>query len=571
MVWIHFSTSACKTVSILVLFCCIIGFDFAHAATGSVDTGIVSAKTVLSYLLDDGSLVYNGEIFSPTGIAERSKIVPKNIMECNEQVPAWSREFWIYVAMSLALVLFGGLMSGLTVGMFSLDPLKLELVLRDEDASDIERRRAQLVAPLISQHHRLLVTLLLANAVAMEALPIFLDEIVAPWMAVLLSVSFVLIFGEVLPQALCTKDPLAIGARFAPIIRILMILTFPVGYPLARALDFVLGHGDSNSILFKRSELKVLVDLLAQPEVELSERDSSNREHLNLHKSGIHSAPTTPKSRVTDDVQISVDESSLSEDEAQLLLGKHAGSDEIKTADRSLCKSVSKSGEGKSKKKQQSSNKRNSALNDSAFVSKDEALIMKGALDLSRKTVSDAMKPISHVFMLSASSVLSEDLLVQIMSAGYSRIPVFDNNRHNVKGVLLVNRLIVISPEENRPLRTVPMRAPRFVPPSMPLTAILDEFQRGQTHLAVVTDFWREYSRSVHTGRDADPLWAIIGIISIEDVLEEILQEEIFDERDLSRLNLKSRARASRTETLTSALAKLHRAVHKALAQRNQN
>jgi metal transporter CNNM len=52
------------------------------------------------------------------------------------------------------------------------------------------------VMPLVQRHHLLLVTLLMANALAMEALPLFLDRVLPSWAAVLLSVTAVLFFGE---------------------------------------------------------------------------------------------------------------------------------------------------------------------------------------------------------------------------------------------------------------------------------------------------------------------------------------------------------------------------------------
>lgn len=54
-----------------------------------------------------------------------------------------------------------------------------------------------MVSQVIHRHHLLLVTLLLANSIAMEALPIFLDRLVPSWAAVLISVTAVLFFGEV--------------------------------------------------------------------------------------------------------------------------------------------------------------------------------------------------------------------------------------------------------------------------------------------------------------------------------------------------------------------------------------
>lgn len=65
-------------------------------------------------------------------------------------------------------------------------------------------KAAKRVLPILQQHHWLLVTLLLANAAAMEALPIFLDALVPAYAAVIISVTAVLIFGEIIPQAVCT-------------------------------------------------------------------------------------------------------------------------------------------------------------------------------------------------------------------------------------------------------------------------------------------------------------------------------------------------------------------------------
>ena len=63
----------------------------------------------------------------------------------------------------------------------------------------------------------MLCTLLIGNAIAMEALPIFLDRMVGPIIAILLSVTCVLLFGEIIPQAVCSKYGVAIGVNFLEI------------------------------------------------------------------------------------------------------------------------------------------------------------------------------------------------------------------------------------------------------------------------------------------------------------------------------------------------------------------
>jgi metal transporter CNNM len=74
------------------------------------------------------------------------------------------------------------------------------------------------IIPILKEHHRLLTTLLLMNAIAMESLPIFLDRIVPTFWAILISVLAVTIFGEILPQAVCTgPKQILIAAWIAPV------------------------------------------------------------------------------------------------------------------------------------------------------------------------------------------------------------------------------------------------------------------------------------------------------------------------------------------------------------------
>lgn len=80
------------------------------------------------------------------------------------------------------------------MGLLSLDMMTLK-VLRDGGTPN-EKKHAKKILPIIKRHHLLLVTLLLGNAAAVEAMPIFLDRISDPVTAILVSVTAVLIFGE---------------------------------------------------------------------------------------------------------------------------------------------------------------------------------------------------------------------------------------------------------------------------------------------------------------------------------------------------------------------------------------
>lgn len=165
--------------------------------------------------------------------------------------------FWLYILIIVGLVLFAGLMSGLTLGLMSLGLVDLEVLMKSGTPRD--KKYAAKILPVVQKQHLLLCTLLIGNALAMEALPIFLDALVPAWGAILISVTLILMFGEILPQSVCSRYGLAVGATMTPIVRCLVCLFFPITYPISKLLDFVLGKG--HVALFRRAELKTLVHM----------------------------------------------------------------------------------------------------------------------------------------------------------------------------------------------------------------------------------------------------------------------------------------------------------------------
>ncbi|KAL3148860.1 hypothetical protein ABBQ32_001734 [Trebouxia sp. C0010 RCD-2024] len=162
----------------------------------------------------------------------------------------------LYCSIVVILVLIAGLMSGLTLGLMSLDTLDLEVLRRS--GTPQEQKHAKAIEPVIRRPHWLLVTLVLVNAAATEALPLFLDRLADPVTAVLVSVVVVLIFGEIIPQAVCSRHGLAVGAHAAWFVRILMWTFAIIAYPISKVLDHLLGQG--HTALFRRAQLKALVD-----------------------------------------------------------------------------------------------------------------------------------------------------------------------------------------------------------------------------------------------------------------------------------------------------------------------
>ncbi|PIA26500.1 hypothetical protein AQUCO_09200006v1 [Aquilegia coerulea] len=418
-----------------------------------------------------------------------------NILESEESIKFGSLWWYTYAGISCFLVLFAGIMSGLTLGLMSLGLVELEILQRSGTSN--EKKQAATILPVVQKQHQLLVTLLLCNACAMEALPLYLDKIFHPFVAIVLSVTFVLAFGEVIPQAICTRYGLAVGANFVWLVRILMIICYPISYPIGKILDLVLGHNDA---LFRRAQLKALVSIHSQ----------------------------------------------------------EAG----------------KGGE----------------------LTHDETTIISGALDLTEKTAEEAMTPIESTFSLDVNSKLDWEAIGKILARGHSRVPVYSGNPRNIIGLLLVKSLLTVRAETETPVSAVSIRRIPRVPADMPLYDILNEFQKGSSHMAAVVKAKGKYNnaprsgdgekteetkavteesklttpllpkqdensedfvvdiekvtRSVHSNvqvsiqqkdaagnglpnmsedmEDGD----VIGIITLEDVFEELLQEEIVDETD---------------------------------------
>jgi hypothetical protein len=109
--------------------------------------------------------------------------------------------FYVNIFVVFFCTCTAGLMSGLTIGLAAIDRLALEV---DAQGDRKVKEMTERIFPVIDQHHWMLVTLLLCNAGAMETLPIFLDRLVPQVVAIICSVTLILIFGEVIPQAICT-------------------------------------------------------------------------------------------------------------------------------------------------------------------------------------------------------------------------------------------------------------------------------------------------------------------------------------------------------------------------------
>ncbi|KAG6576694.1 DUF21 domain-containing protein, partial [Cucurbita argyrosperma subsp. sororia] len=406
-------------------------------------------------------------------------------------VPCCEPRFWMYLLICVGLVAFAGLMSGLTLGLMSLSLVDLEVLAKSGRPDD--RKHASKILPIVKNQHLLLCTLLISNAMAMEALPIFIDALLPAWGAIVISVTLILTFGEIIPQAICSRYGLSVGARLSVIVRVLLLVLFPLAYPINIRLA-----------------------------------------------SGQGAFYTSKKGRAED-----------------------------------ICGYAWEQGKG-------------------GELTQEETTIITGALDMTLKTAKDAMTPLSKLFSLDINSKLDEKTMEIILRKGHSRVPIYSGHPTNIIGIILVKNLIKFDPQDETPIRNLTIRKVPRVHENLPLYDILNQFQQGHSHMAVVikshkearepadsktvdfneseletttrTETELEYIklqiRNIHSNVSSETNGKsmpdfdedVIGIITLEDVMEELLQEEILDETDEyvavhNKLKVNMRVRRSKSES----------------------
>ncbi|SLM39945.1 Domain of unknown function DUF21 [Lasallia pustulata] len=356
---------------------------------------------------------------------------------------------WIYLAVAIGLVLLGGAFAGLTIALMGQDEIYLQVIRTSGDGA--EKKHAARVLRLLKRgKHWVLVTLLLGNVITNETLPIVLDRSLGGgWPAVLGSTVLIVIFGEIIPQSICVRYGLPIGAWMSPLVLVLMYILAPVAWPTAKLLDRLLG--EDHGTTYKKAGLKTLVTL-----------------HKTLGSAGEQ-------------------------------------------------------------------------------LNSDEVTIISAVLDLKEKSVGSIMTPMEDTFTMSADTVLDVETMDIILSAGYSRIPIYEPDKpSNFVGMLLVKILITYDPEDAKKVSDFALAT---LPETRAETSCLDIinfFQEGKSHMVLVSEF---------PGEDHGAL----GVVTLEDVTEELIGEEIIDESDvfidvhkaIRRINPAPKTRVPKGEVVT--------------------
>ncbi|NXK70808.1 CNNM4 protein, partial [Sylvietta virens] len=331
---------------------------------------------------------------------------------------------WLQVILIAGLLVLSGMFSGLNLGLMALDPMELRIV--QNCGTDKEKRYARRIEPIRRKGNYLLCSLLLGNVLVNTTLTILLDDLTGSGIgAVVASTIGIVIFGEIVPQALCSRHGLAVGANTIVVTKFFMLVTFPLSFPISKLLDCILGQ--EIGTVYNREKLVEMLKV-TEPYNDLV------REELNM---------------------------------------------------------------------------------------------IQGALELRTKTVEDVMTPLQNCFMINSDAILDFNTMSEIMESGYTRIPVYEDERSNIMDILYVKDLAFVDPDDCTPLKTITKfynHPVHVVFHDTKLDAMLEEFKKGKSHLAIV--------QKVNNEGEGDPFYEVLGLVTLEDVIEEIIKSEILDESD---------------------------------------
>lgn len=300
--------------------------------------------------------------------------------------------------------------SGLNVAIMSLDPADLKRKARLGSVA------AKQVLPFRRNYHLTLASILLVNVAVVSATSLVLESVMSGIFAGLLSTLLIVIFGEITPQALFSQRALAFCGWLSPVMRLMIIFTYPVSKPLQLVLDKMFGH--ATHALQSRHELGLVIT-----------------EHI---------------------------------------------------------------------------------ANKSSELDEDEIEIMRGALQLSEKRVKEIMTPIEQVYWQTPADIIDSTRIAELKDKSRSRVPVFSTDLTKCYGVILMKDLVNIDFGTN-PVKVseLNLHPTKLVGSMTVLDTMFRKFIAAHTHLMPV---------------EKDD--KIIGIVTIEDVLEEIIGHEIQDESD---------------------------------------
>jgi metal transporter CNNM len=332
----------------------------------------------------------------------------------------------LLAVVAVVLIATSALCSGLNVALMALDITDLKRLAK------LGNKDARIALKIRRKTHLSLASILFTNVAVISATSLLLSKFFNGFVAGLLSTLLIVIFGEILPQAFAVKHSLRAIALFAPFLRLITILTYPITKPLQLLLDKLIGPEDEK--LHSRHELG-------------------------------------------------------------LLIADHLG-------------------------------------HEASELDEDEVEIVKNALQLSEKRVKEIMVPIEQVYYLSEGDVIDAAKIDELKLENYSRVPIFNKNKTRCERFLVLKDLVDIDfDSRSYTLDELKTHETKTFGSMTALDTMFRKFISSKKHLLII---------------EKDDV--IAGVVTIEDLIEEILGHEIEDEGDVEKAKMIAQKVANQKE-----------------------
>ena len=352
----------------------------------------------------------------------------------------------------------------------------------------IEKENISIIFEIMSNHNKYWVTTTLFSLVIATSIFIYIciNVLISDnFKTIIFSFILFLIFLDLIPRYIVKIYNLSLISNCFNFIKFLIYITSPITFILGKLYSFILSNQSISNFKMNKKDIKAFIELQRMKK----EEDNEVKNHS--------------------DTELSINEFNEEKN-----------------------KNLSNEGDKKL------------ALNE------EEANLMLSALDMREKKVEDVMIPLEKVYTIDYDEIINDQKIKEIIQKGYSRIPVFSfNNQNDLMGIIRIKQLLGLNFEQNKSLSdlNIKVRKPIVVHPNIPIIDLLKVFLNGRSHMAFITDnvekiqyaYGLDRNNSMmdlndkqNFRRNINSNSSILGIVTLEDVIEHIYGIKINDEDD---------------------------------------
>jgi metal transporter CNNM len=344
---------------------------------------------------------------------------------------------------------------------------------------------------------------------------------VPAWVTIILSTTLILTFGEIIPSAIFTgPSQLYLGYHMVPLVKVFLVVMYPFAKPLANILDAIVfpdGQSETEES-YNRGELSALVKIQYEQTQKIKHKHKTGGPTFQkmgaiqtaFHQTNLALAKGDTWSALKLELLVAVNEFELRRE------GLNCNEDDGAPMDQEL----------------------------QPPLEKQEVDLVIGALQMKTKVVMDVFTPLRLVYSVPDDLVLDRRGLTEIYAKGYSRVPVYhqtenevedddDSDKSVVWGYLLTRQLMLIDWDHEREVSTLPIERPTAISPRMNLVQALKLLKAGGSLMAFVCARPDVANRALSQEKPIPDEGGFMGIITLEDIMESILQDRIYDEWDI--------------------------------------